>query len=501
LNPKKKNDKYDDKNDALSSHVISGTSWTYASRYGGKLINLIATAILARLLTQEDFGVAGYALVFIGFLEILEGFGVGQALVFSGDDEKSRNAAFKISLLMGVLLGVLTYLIAPLAGVIFNDPRAISVTEVLALVFPITALRTVHKSILQRKLQFARLAVPEFSKAGVKAIAAIGFAIFAFGPWSLIFAQIIGSAVETAVCWRVNRWRPNLRVRLDMPSIKKLLNYGGGIAGLQVLGAILLNLDYLLIGRYMGAAALGTYMIGFRVPSMLVRQFISTTSQIIFPVFVRMNENRDSLAKGWVMAMRYILMFTVPASLGLAAVADPFILAIFGERWHEAIPVVIAISIYSLIVSVEFNSGDVYKAQGRVSILVKLSLLQAAITIPALWTVAVNMNSIASIAWTHVVLALIMTTIRLVVASRVLAISLYKIGEAISRPLACGLIMFIAVICCNYLTTEYTPFLRLSLGIFCGSVVYVILSWFVLGDDIRSAITAIQQHRGKARPS
>jgi len=453
----------------LTNSVVSGTSWTYASRYGGKIINLIATAVLARLLTQEDFGVAGYALVFIGFLEILEGFGVGQALVYVGSDEKARNDAFKICVLTGIVLGVVTYLIAPLAGIIFNDTRAVEVTQALALIFPLTALRTVHRSILQRDLRFAGIAIPEFSKAGVKALAAIGFAVFAFGPWSLIFAQIISTAVETILYWRINRWRPKWFSGFDLPSVRRLLSYGSGIAGLQVLGAVLLNLDYLLIGRYMGAAALGTYMIGFRVPSLLIQQFISTTSKVIFPVFVHMNENKDSLAAGWLMAIRYIMMFTVPASLGLVAIADPFVISVFGEKWREAIPVVI------------------------------VSLLQAAITVPALWYAAVSLQTIAAVAWTQVAVISVMTAIRLGVASRVLAIPFVRILEAMSRPLICGTIMLIAVFWCNHLTASIAPISRLLLGIACGLVVYGMLSWFVLRNDIQRAIEAVRDHRKKTK--
>lgn len=484
---------------SVSDSVISGTSWTYASRYGGKIINLIATAVLARLLTQEDFGVAGYALVFIGFLEILEGFGVGPALIYSGSDERSRNTAFRISVIVGIALGILTYLVAPLAGVIFNDPRAVPVTQALAIVFPITALRTVHRSILQRDLKFSLIAIPEFSRAGVKAIAAVGFAIFALGPWSLIIAQIVSSAVEAALYWYVNKWRPARHFKFEFSAAKNLLSYGGGVAGLQVIGAILLNLDYLFIGRYIGAAALGTYMIGFRVPALLIRQFISTTSQVIFPVFVRMNENKESLAAGWLVAIRYILIITVPASLGLVAIAEPFVIGIFGEKWRDAIPVVIAISLYSLIVSIEFNSGDVYKAQGRVYLLIRLSLLQAAITVPALWAAAVYLNTIAAVAWTQMVVVSVMTTIRLTVASRVLEVPFSQILKAMSRPLICGVIMLFVVLWSNYLTVSLPEVARLFIGIGCGAITYSALSWFVQREDIRQAISAIRAFRAKRR--
>ncbi|MBX2883285.1 MAG: lipopolysaccharide biosynthesis protein [Granulosicoccus sp.] len=480
-------------NDSLATSVVSGTGWLYASSYGGKVINLIATAVLARLLTQEDFGVAGYALVFIGFLEVLEGFGVGQALVFMREKDESRNMAFWIAVIFGFLLGIATYFAAPLAGVLFNDPRAVPVTQALALIFPITALRTVHRAILQRRMQFSLIALPEFSKAGVKAFAAIAFALFSLGAWSLIIAQLAASLVETLMYWKIHKWRPSLKIKFDRSVFKTLTSYGGGIAGLNVLGVLVNNIDNILIGRYMGAIALGTYMMGFRVPSLLIRQFVTTISQVIFPVFVHMNERKDSLADGWLKAIRYILIFTVPASLGLAAVAEPFVLAIFGQKWAGAIPVVAAISLFTLAFSTSFNIGDVYKAMGRIGLIVKINLFQAAILIPSMWYVTLKYQDIAFIAWTHVVVKVLMSILQLVIVGRVLSISLSQIARAMGTPLAAGILMCGCVLLCNEFTREWAEHWRLLAGIATGTVVYGTLAWFLLRQDIKDAIEVVRQ--------
>jgi len=479
----------------LAINTIKGTGWLYASRYGGKIINLAATVLLARLLTQEDFGVAGYALVFIGFLEVLEGFGVGQALVFMREDDDSRNMAFWIALIFGCLLGLLTYLAAPLAGIIFVDPRAVPVTQALAILFPITALRTVHRSILQRRLQFSRLAIPDFTKAGIKALAAMGFALFDFGAWSLIYAQILGSLVETIAYWRISDWRPSRQATFRRSALKTLTTYGGGIASLNILGVLLSNIDNILVGRYLGAVALGTYMMGFRVPNLLIRQFVTTFSQVIFPVFVHMREQKSAMGDGWLKALRCILIVTAPLSLGLAAVAEPFILTLFGERWAEAIPVVVAISLYTLALSTSFNVGDVYKATGRISLLVRLNLLQAVVTIPAMWWVTVYYADIAMVAWTHVVVLALMSVLQLSIAAKVLALPLSSIARAIAAPLLAALVMFAAILWCNSLTTSLAQPWRLMLGILCGVAVYAFMAWLLLRHDIQQARDLIAEHK------
>ena len=482
---------------SLAARVVEGTGWLYASRYGGKVVNLIATIFLARLLTQDEFGVAGYALVFIGFLEVLEGFGVGSALVYMKEREDSKNMAFWISVVFSLVLAMTTYFLAPLAGVIFNDPRAVPVTQALALIFPLTALRSVHKAILVRQMEFSRIAVPEFTKAGIKAFAAIGFAFFGLGSWSLIFAQIVSTFVETLIYWRINRWRPSGRPSIHTSSLRTLLSYGSGISGVNIIGFLLSNIDFVLIGRYMGAVALGTYMMGFRIPNLLIGQFIRTISQVIFPVFVHMNEQKSSMADGWLTATRYILIFTVPASLGLAAMAEPFVHVILGEKWQGAIGVVAAISIFGFCKSLSFNVGDVYKATGRVNLLFKLNLVRAVVTVPAMWFVTVNYLNITTVAWTHVAISLFMTVIQWVVAGQVLSVSLKSILASVGRPIFAGMVMVIAVMFCNTATETLSNELRLILGVSTGILIYCLMCLLILREDLNHAISVLRQKNNR----
>ncbi|MCB0036063.1 MAG: oligosaccharide flippase family protein, partial [Anaerolineales bacterium] len=170
----------DEKKD-LTKATIRGTMWSYIAKYSGKFMVFLSTIVLARLLTQEDYGVAGYALVFISFLEVLQGVGIGPALVYYDEDPERTDTGFWLGIFVSVLLFGFTWLVAPLAGVYFQDPRAVEVTRVLALTFPLSSLNIVQDAMTRKQLAFRIRIVPDLSRAIGKGVVSILFAYLGYG--------------------------------------------------------------------------------------------------------------------------------------------------------------------------------------------------------------------------------------------------------------------------------------------------------------------------------
>jgi PST family polysaccharide transporter len=462
----------------LTKATLQGTLWSYTSRYSGKFLVFISTAVLARLLLKEDFGIAGYALVIIGFMEVLEGLGIGPALIYHHDDEKRLDTAFWVGLAVGALLFTLSwFVVAPLAGTFFQDARAVPVTRALGLEFLISAFSLVHAAILTKKLAFGRKFVPEMSRSLSKGIASIALALLGFGAWSLILGQLAGVLIQTLVYWIVVPWRPAFH--FQRKAARALLSYGAGIVSIDSLGILMLNLDYLLIGRYMGAAALGVYTLAFRVPELLVKQFCNIVGIVTFPVYSKMRDDPQALKRGFLVTMRYVTMITVPLGLGLALVAEPFVLVFFTEKWVEAVPVMAAISLYTLLRSLFFNAGSVYKATGQPGLLSRLSLIQAVVTVPALWWTAVTYNTITAVAWMQVLLALLAGIMKLTMAARLVNIPLRQLLQTFSPSLAAGAVMSLVVLATGRFLDGAVPLVELVVETAVGGLVYggLILLW------------------------
>jgi len=473
------------KSSQLAQVAVRGASWTYVAYYSGKFIVFLSTIVLARLLTKGDFGVVGYALIVIGFLDAIKDLGINSAVIYYRD-EYVADTAFWLSLAIGVGLFISVWFLAPLIGIFFNDPRAISVTRLLALNFPLSALGATHEALLIKELAFSRKFIPDFSRVMTKGLISIVLALLGFGPWSLIVGQLFGTVIWAAVLWQLVMWRPSFVFIRD--TARSLLGFGLPIVGVNIVSAFAQDIDYLFIARYLGAVSLGVYTLAFRIPELILLQFCSMVAQVIFPVFAKIRDDKEALTQGFLETARYVAVFTVPIGLGMALLAEPFILTFFGQKWLEAVPVMRAISIYGLLISLGFNAGDVYKAQGKPGMLTRISIIHTCILAPALYWAVTVQKSIIVVGWVQASVALIVSIIYLTVALRMLNVSLVRLLNALKTPMAPAFVMVVMVLVAMYFSAEWATWLQLVLGIAVGGSVYLLVLYWLERNVVLQAL-------------
>ena len=419
--------------------AIQGTAVRYLIFFSSKLLLFVSTAILARLLTKDDFGVVGFAITTINFLDVLSSLGVGPALIYHPESDKTSSTAFWANLIISLVIFGLAWLIAPIAALFFRDPRATDVIRILSLSYPIMAIGDTYGVLLSKRLSFNRTFLPEFLRAMTKGLSSIGFAYAGLGAWSLIIGQVCGEAVATLVYFFSSSWRPAFII--ERTTLKSLLDYGLKYVGADIVSIVLLNLDYLLVGRYLGREALGVYILAFRLPDLLVLQFARSLSTVIFPVYSKMRGINSSLAKGFFMTTRYISLITVPLGLGLALVARPFTQIAFTDKWIEAVPAIQGIAVYAMLLSLSYNAGSAYKASGRPQINTWTGLFRLTLLFPALWWAVTVARTIVAVSWMHALVALIGTSVNMVVAAKILEMPIRDLGKALFPALFSGALM------------------------------------------------------------
>ena len=163
--------------------AVQGTAVRYLVFFSGKLLLFISTAVLARLLTKDDFGVVGFAITTINFLDVLSSLGIGPALIYYPEDERTSSTALWANLIISFGILGLAWLIAPWVAIYFHDPRAKDVVRILSLSYPIAAISDTYANLLFKKLSFNRTFLPEFLRAMTKGLSSIGFALAGLGAW------------------------------------------------------------------------------------------------------------------------------------------------------------------------------------------------------------------------------------------------------------------------------------------------------------------------------
>jgi PST family polysaccharide transporter len=474
----------------LSHLAVRGMVWRYSTYFITKLMIFVSTIVMARLLTKDDFGVVGFAITTISLLEVLSA-GTGPALVYFPLDKRTTATTFWLAQFIGIALFGLSWVLAPIIAAYFRDDRVVMVVRALALTFPLNALGDIHSSLSQKQLAFDRIFIPEFLLAMVKGGISIVLALLGFGAWSLIWGQILGSLAWSIAFWIVEAWRPSFS--FDFHIARLVLDYGVKFISVNFISMIVLNVDYLLVGRYLGAEALGVYTLAFRLPDLLIKQFASILSRVLFPLYTLMRDVPGSLAQGFFRTTRYVSLVTVPLGLGLALIVRPLVMVVFSDKWVDAIPVIQAIAVYVVFSSFAYNAGSAYKAQGRPQVITWLETARLAVLFPALWWAVVGAKSLVAVGWMQALVALLASIFDLSIAAHLLGLPLYKLGIALRPSIIAGLLMSVVVAAIMYVAPPTAYWAQLTFSIMFGAAAYVGALWLLQRDVVLEALELLSK--------
>jgi O-antigen/teichoic acid export membrane protein len=357
---------------SIGARTVRGMFWAYGSFVAGRSLTLVSTAILARLLDPRDFGLVALALIFTALLETVADLGLSQALVVTREEEVRDRAdtVFLASIGLGAVLTAVVAALGPVMARFFHEPELSWLMALLGVNFLLRALGSTHYALAEKRIDFRARTQAEVADVLVRGVASIALAAAGLGAASIVLGYLAGTAALSATLWVVVPWRPRLRARRD--GLRGLVRFGAAYSGVDAIAAVSNNVDYVFVGRVLGPAALGLYSLGFRLPELLIINLSLVAGRVLFPAFAAVG--RESLADAFLMAFRYTMMVALPLAVGLAALSDPVILALFGDKWEGSVDAMRVLTLYALFLTVNIPAGTAYKASGRPHVLLALAI-------------------------------------------------------------------------------------------------------------------------------
>lgn len=461
----------------LSAKQIGrGVMWSYVTFVIGKIMVFISTIILARILLPEDFGLVGLASVLAGYLGTLHTFGVGEAFIQSKyGSEESANSTFVLSASSGVLLFLLAVALTPVAVSFFREPRIASIFPVLAFTYVLTGLTTIHDALLVKKLEFQRRLFPALAQSISKGIGSIVLALMGFGAWAIVWGVVIGTVVKSITLVVISPWKPSRA--WDSSVTWDIFGFGKHMVLQNLLSALEENIDYLIVGRRLGATNLGLYTLGYRAPELAITSLPAVISNVVYPAYARIREDREALQRSVRKTLQLVSWLVIPAGVGLAMISPSFVLTFYTEKWVSAIPIMQLLSLYAMIYTITYNFGDAYKAMGRPDILNKLSLSTIVFTVFAL-LIGVKYG-IVGVAWAHLFRVVVLGVVQVVIVKRVLGVPPVHIWDAVFKPFVSTGIMALAMASVPWVGQGAANVLILVVQLFVGGLTYLFSSWLV----------------------
>jgi PST family polysaccharide transporter len=264
-------------------------------------------------------------------------------------------------------------------------------------------------------------------------------------------------------------------VRIHRRLVRPLARFGGPLIVTDIQYAIWSNLDYLVVGRMLGDAALGIYTLAYRLPELLIQSVWRVLAGAIFPFFSKIQDRPDLLRRGFLATIRYTQVLVVPLCVGLFITAEPAVETLFGDQWHAAVPVLRIMAIFSLLGSIGVNAGDVYKALGRTGVLARLAAFELVVLVPAL--VIGARHGIIGVAWAHAGVAGIDTVVRLAVANRMVDTTFRDIWRQMAPALGAGVWLAATAGAAMWVTRGAGGVVTLGAATLAGGVAYVAALW------------------------
>jgi lipopolysaccharide exporter len=342
----------------LQRATVHGLFWSNLSYLGTKVITALYLAVLARLLVPSEFGVFAAILVFISVIELVSDLGMKATVIYEQEEGYSErlNTAFTLNVCVAVLLSLAGVLLAPVIAGFFRLEEHTDLFRLASLNPLLKGLGNVHDALLLREMAFGRRIRPELAMVATRAAVAIPLAAAGTGTESLVIGMLAGTAVWSALQWVVSPFRP--RLNLDRTVVRTMAGYSSGAMALNGIAALGTRMDVIVVGRVLGERALGLYTIGSRIPELLIDSVAWNLSLVAFPALARKRvADHDGLATATAKLIRYYTLFAAPLAVGLAVLAGPLVVTVFGAQWTDAAGVASAMALFTGIASIGYPLG------------------------------------------------------------------------------------------------------------------------------------------------
>ena len=479
--------------------TVRGIGWSLVSQLMVQFLNLVTLVVLAHLLSPRDFGLLAMITVITNFANIFAEMGLSSALIQKQDVQQIHlSSVFWLNSVMGLFLALIFLCCSPHISRFYAEPRLTQLTMLISANFVIGSISIVQRTILVKSLDFRRLTLVDVLGVCAGAGVAILMAVSGAGVWSLAWQSVTASFVSTVILWLLSSWRPCFL--FEWSAIRDLLGFGSNLLGTQLLNYWSRNLDYILIGRFIGARPLGVYKNAYQIMLFPLANVSQVIARVMFPALSTIQEDKERVRKIFLKVTRAIALVTFPMMLGLFVTVEPFVVTLFGRNWAGMIPILRIFSLVGMMQSIGTLNGNLYLSQGRADVQFRVSLLVR--TIAVLGIVIGLRWGIFGVALGYAIASFINSYPSFSYAGRLVNLTYWQLWRNLSGVLGCSIVMAVCIGAAGaYMPPTWPHWLVLSVQVVFGAVLYAALIHLVRLPaylEVRGAISEyLRQQRVK----
>ena len=455
----------------LRERVIHGVFWLTATRLSGQIITWIITIVVVRLLTPEDYGLMGMAVLFTGVVHLFNEIGLGAAIVQKAELKVEQLSDLRwVIIALNVALFALLLLLAPAAAGYFGEVQLVPIIRVLAISFLVNGVGTASASILQREMAFKEKAAAELAGNLTGGVSTLALALFGYGVWSLVIGSLVMRLVTT-VFYCVYR-PPAFSRSFSIRNVGRFMNFGFQVTASRFLWYLYSSADVAIVGKVLGSTQLGYYSLAFQYSSLPLEKFVTILNEIAFPSFSSVQHDTATLQRHYLKLVNFVALVAFPMFIGLGLVADSAVLVLLGAKW---LPVVVPLRILCVVLcfrTIETINVPLTMARGRPEVVLGNTVI-GALVLPPSFYIGARYGGIdgVAMAWllTRPFLFAMLTSRTL----RVVELGWARYASGLCHPVLGCLVMIALVLTVGVYTRAMGPVSRLLVESLAGCAAYL----------------------------
>lgn len=328
----------------LSGRYIRNVGWLGIAELINRIFRLGTTITLARVFSPQEYGLMAIIYTTLDLTTVFTlKYGISAKIIQSEKHHLTTicNTCYWLNWLLCGSIFLIQCLVAFPIAWFYSDRQIILPICAAALVYLIFPLFMVNSALIERENRLKITALCNASQSFISNSITIILAVLGMGVWSIVWAMVLSTPVWVFITWNNSNWRPPRNLTFEY--WREIANFGKNLLGVEILNKLRMNIDYLLVGKFLGVEALGIYFFAFNAGSGITTNVVYAFTSALFPHLCEVRENRIKLQKQYYSSLKSIALILVPLVLIQSSLAPLYVPIIFGKKWIPAVPILIMI--------------------------------------------------------------------------------------------------------------------------------------------------------------
>ncbi len=356
--------------DSKDISIKKAAMFNAASKYTNVIFQLLATSILARLISAEESGVVAVILVFSTFFKLLTDMGLGVGVVQNKElSDDDVNHIYSFTVYIGIIMVPLFCLVSyPIAWFFKNDVY-VPIGRILSVALLFQSLNMIPNAVLMKRKEFAKVAIRTVIVSFVTYLLTIVLAFAGLSYYALAMQSVISSIA--AFVWNICSTKLRFHIKVNFGSVKKIFSYSTYNMAFNITNYFARNLDNLLCGKFIGEAALGFYNKAYNLMLYPVQYLTNVITPALHPILSEHQDDSDYIYKKYIPILKTLSLIGVFASVFCCVASEELVLILYGSKWRQTIPCMSALAVSIWFQMTSSTCGVIYQSLGDSKLMFK----------------------------------------------------------------------------------------------------------------------------------